>query len=140
MYLNAHRSSFQAAVSESLPLNIEKLFFPKKEFEKIEWEEKFKEFEFDGKLFDVSKIERTKDGFEVYCVNDSEEESIIALFKEWKKSNLPVSKIKTQIQPLFFSSSPINVERPDTVKAIAYTESTDNYNAEELQIPSPPPR
>jgi len=140
MYLEVHRNSFQSSISELPAHNAVKLSFSKKDFANIQWEEKFKEFEFDGKLFDVSKIERSKDGFEIYCVNDREEESIVALFKEWKKSNLPVSKTKVQLQPLFFSSSSISVEGFGTAKQIAFFESTNDYNSEQLQIPSPPPR
>jgi hypothetical protein len=139
MFLDLHRNSFQTKVSQSLSQNGEKLFFSKKEFSKIHWEEKFREFELNGKLFDVFKIEKTKVGFEIYCVNDSEEENIVTIFKEWKNSNLPVSKAKIQLHPLFYSDSSIKIEHQYLTEQIASCTQTDNYISLKEQIPSPPP-
>ena len=137
MYLGFHRTSIQL----SLPTdNIEKLFFSENDFSKIKWLEKNQELEWCGKLYDVSNIVKKGSGFEIFCTNDSEEESIVALFKEWKKSNLPVSKIKIQLQPLFYSNSSINIDRQTLDEQIAYCTSVENYNSELAKIPSPPPR
>jgi len=140
LYLSLHRSSFQEFAVESLPSNTEKLFFPRSDFSKIEWIEGGKEFEFKGKLYDVSKIERTADGFYVYCVNDSLEESFIAIFDQWKKNNVPVSKVKTIFQPQFCSRLGFeNVEGTEIVPVEFFFKSS-SYNPPTNRIPSPPPR
>ena len=93
LYLSLHRTSFQEFVAESAPSDIEKLFFSVTDFSKIDWIEEDREFELNGKLYDVSKIEQTARGFDIYCVNDSLEEGFIAMFDQWKKSNSPSSKV-----------------------------------------------
>jgi len=139
-YLGVHRYSFQEFVVESIPPDTEDLFFSEIDFKKIEWIEDGREFELSGKLYDVSKIEKTANGFHIYCVNDSLEENFIAMFDQWKKSNSPSSKIKTIFQPQFCNR--IGFEYSDRLENIQIEFSFDphTYTAPINSIPSPPPK
>jgi hypothetical protein len=140
LFLSLHRSSFQEFVVESVPSNAEKLFFSLTDFSKIGWIENGKEFEFNNKLYDVSKIERTTQGFYVYCVNDSVEESFIAVLDQWKKNNSPGSKAKTIFQPQFCNQLCFeNVEWPEIVQ-IEFLFKSSPYDPPTSRTPSPPPR
>ncbi|MBI1769676.1 MAG: hypothetical protein HYR67_15015 [Bacteroidetes bacterium] len=139
LYQEFHRDSMQSKVSESVLISLEKLFFSKEDFLKIDWKEKEREFELNGKLYDVSKIGKTKDGFEIYCLNDSEEEGIIYLFNEWKKSNGPIGKSKIQFQPLFCNQFDFDIEIQNQGEPITLINQQGFYKSVVERIPSPPP-
>src|SRR5580704_11235044 len=87
LYLNLHRSTFQEFVQKSDTSTQEILFFSEPDFSQINWTEKGREFEWKDKMYDVSTIRKTKEGYLVFCLNDDEEEGFIRLFDTWKKSN-----------------------------------------------------
>ncbi len=135
LYLGFHRTSVQL----SLPTDkVEKLFFSENDFSKIKWLEKDQELEWCGKLYDVSNIVKKGSGFEIFCTNDSEEESIVAIFKEWKKSNLPVNKTKTQLQPLFCNSI-FSFEKQIPTKRFYQPKSISFFDSSFASVFSPPP-
>ncbi len=101
LYLTLHRTVFQEQVIESIPANAEKIFFSQHDFSKIKWIEKNREFEWHNNLYDVSKIEKTENGLEIVCVNDAKEKSMIGIWDQWKKNNLPHGKTKFNFQPQF---------------------------------------
>lgn len=139
-YLDLHRISFQELVIESNSSNTEKLFFPVSDFFKIEWLEDGREFEFKGRLYDVSRIEQTAEGFQVYCVNDSLEENIIAMFDQWKKSNSPSSKVKAIFQPQFCNRLDFeNIDRLENIQ-VEFPFDSPYYTAPVSTTPSPPPK
>ena len=139
-YPDLHRISFQELVIESNSSNTEKLFFPVSDFFKIEWLEDGREFEFKGRLYDVSKIEQTAEGFQVYCVNDSLEENIIAMFDQWKKSNSPSSKVKAIFQPQFCNRLDFeNIDRLENIQ-VEFPFDSPYYTAPVSTTPSPPPK
>jgi len=140
VYLSLHRSSFQESVVETTPSNRERLFFSAADFSKIDWIEERVEFEFNGKRYDVSKIERNIQGFYVYCVNDSLEESFIAMVDQWKKNNSPGNKTKTIFQPQFCSRIDFeNIEWPRVAQA-EFLFKSSTYDPPIARAPSPPPK
>jgi len=138
-YLSLHRTSFQEFVVEAVPSNTEKLFFSFADFSAIRWIDDEKEFKFNGKLYDVSKIERNAQGYYIYGVNDSLEEGFIAMIDHWKKSNSPGGKAKAIFQPQF--CNPLDVEEmgQKEVAPIRFSFKTSVYNPPLSQTPSPPP-
>src|SRR5207245_2223721 len=80
----------------------QKLTFTLVDFSAIDWTDKNEEFRWHGKLYDVSKIEQTKNGFIIYCENDQWEEEFISLFSSWKDQNHPDGKIKFLLQPMCY--------------------------------------
>jgi hypothetical protein len=140
VYLDLHRSSFQEFVAESDPAGQQKLFFTEKDFSKINWFEKDREFEWNGKMYDVSSIEKIKEGYHILCVNDEQEESFLALFDSWKKSNTPTSKAKIIFQPQFCSALLFENSRGGTSFKPDFSFIMRFYNPPFDKAPSPPPR
>jgi len=140
LYLSLHRSAFQECVVESIPSTTEKLFFSVADFSKIEWIEKGKELKLKGKLYDVSKIERTVQGFAVYGVNDSLEEEFIAMVDQWKKNSAPSSKGRTLFQPQFCNR--LDFENSNRLGGIQveFLFDSGTYTSPISLTPSPPPK
>lgn len=108
--IDLHRNSFQEEI-EMRSNGIQILKLHSVEFKKIEWIEKGREFNWFGKLYDVKGIKKTSSGFEIECVNDEGEESLIAFFEVWKK-NFPFGNSKLKLDPPFVFFYPI-VERSE---------------------------
>ena len=106
----------------------------------MEWIEEGKEFEFNGKLYDVSKIKRSANGFQVYCVNDSLEESFIAMFDQWKKSDSSGSKVKTIFQPQFCNRFDFEIVECLGIAPIEFLFKSRIYDPPIGLAPSPPPK
>ena len=138
LYLDFHRTSFQQVAVESHPFRTEKLFFSREDYRKIKWVEDKREFEWNNKLYDVSTIEKKQDGFEISCVNDSLEESLIAMVDQWKKDTAPGGKTKTMFQPQFCNS--LNGEiNPYFTFQNNFFHNSSRYSQPEAQTLSPPP-
>lgn len=99
-----------------------------------------KEFEWNDKLYDVSKIEKTKTGFQIYCVNDSIEESFIAVIDQWKKNNSPNGKTKTIFQPQFCNRLDFKSFARNKVVQTEILFQSSFYNPPVNSAPSPPPK
>jgi hypothetical protein len=97
--IDFHRASFQEEIKEPSMSGLV-LHFSFDDFKSIDWIEINHEFSLNDRLYDVRKITKTSTRFEIDCVNDEEEESLIALFNSWKK-NYPVGKTKLKLQPPF---------------------------------------
>ena len=139
-YLGFHRTSFQESIIRSMPSQAEKLVFSTRDYLKIKWIDKEKEFEWNNKLYDVSKIEKTKKGFDIFCVNDSLEEAIIAMVDQWKKSNTTGGKTKAIFQPQFCNSLHDVDLAPGKDVRTNFFFSTYLYTAPRGKAPSPPPK
>lgn len=139
LYLNLHRSSFQELAIESNSTNQEKLLFTAKEFSTIHWLEKGREFEWNGKMYDVSSIEKTKEGYQLYCVNDEAEESFVALFNTWKKSSAPNGNLKFQMQPQFCNALSFLSEEQVQMNRIYFSLASPSYHSPGDRADSPPP-
>jgi len=140
VYLSLHRSAFQESVIESIPSTTEKLFFSVADFSIIDWVENGKEFKLKGKLYDVSKIERTVQGFAVYVINDTLEENFIAMVDQWKKDSAPTSKGRAIFQPQFCNR--LDVENGDRFggNQVEFLFDAGAYTSPNSLTPSPPPK
>ena len=95
-----HRFSFQASVMNSHESDLKTLSLSVAEYQKIEWTEEGKEFEYGGKMFDVAKVEQQGKNYLVTCENDALED----LFVNWMKS---AGKTKSKVIPQIQLSQPI---------------------------------
>jgi len=86
-----HRSAFQTHVSSLNNQDLHVLVVSVSEFENIEWIENEKEFEYNGKMYDVAKIEHQGDKYQIYCENDFLEDLLITLLKTGGKSKCKVN-------------------------------------------------
>jgi hypothetical protein len=137
LYLGLHRVAFQESVQRSLVPIKEKLFFPDSVFSIIKWEDE--EFEWENKMYDVSKIEKTKGGFFIYCVNDEEEDNFICLFKSCKETNVPNALYKPQFQPQYCNQLIVcNADQARTMAAHC-SSLRESYDSPWAKAISPPP-
>ncbi len=102
-YTSYHRLAFQVQVRETKEDELTKLLFSEQEYESIVWMEEETEFEWHGKLYDVSKISRTKGGYMILCENDSLEEALLSFLKSTKGNRDDRGSTKGSPQPQFFS-------------------------------------
>ncbi|MCB0490121.1 MAG: hypothetical protein R2820_03895 [Cyclobacteriaceae bacterium] len=65
-----HKTSFQYLVKEGAFSNLTTFTFTSEQFETLQWMEEGREFKLDGKMFDVSEIERVGDNYLVKCKHD----------------------------------------------------------------------
>jgi hypothetical protein len=98
-----HQSLFQQKVQRQEVEESEKLFFTFKEYKSISWIEKGKEFEWNGEMYDVNKLEKTNGGFVIYCENDGLEELLISFIKSIKRE-MEGNPTNLTIQPQFFQT------------------------------------
>lgn len=76
-----HRDSFQLEVQHT-DENVLKVFsFTAEEFAALKWTDGQKEFERDGKMFDVAKVEKKGNTYQIYCENDFLEDVLIGFLK-----------------------------------------------------------
>lgn len=109
---------------------------------KLNWHEK-DEFEFDGKMYDVVKIEESNGGYKVYCFNDEKEEILISNFK---KLNDKIGDQKNCITFQHNTFVMLAVEN-DNFLFKKFNSSyqqplicINNYTSLSFDIPTPPPR
>ena len=102
-YTCYHRLDFQVKVKEIKDADLQKIVFTEKEYQSLQWVELETEFEWQGKMYDVSKIIRTEDGYLVLCENDSFEDMMISFFKSGKET-ASQRIIKGSPQPQFYCS------------------------------------
>ncbi len=62
------------------------------------------EFEWQGKLYDVSSISKTMDGYKIVCEHDSLEELLLTLLKSAQGGEKNRGQTKGSPQPQFLSS------------------------------------
>jgi len=90
-----HRASFQSRARTSEPTDLTVFTFSEEEFEGLNWTEKGREFMFDEKMFDIASIEKSDDGYVVYCKHDVVESLVVNAFSYLKKGSekdLPIKK------------------------------------------------
>lgn len=136
-FLNYHRSSFQEFVRQSR--ETEKLIFSKTDFQLIHWEEADKEFQWEGKMYDVSRIEKDSEVITIYCTHDEFEDAILNFFKlKGPQTDMPVAK--GRIQPLYFQGL-IHYKVLSCIRQEYGQPFDDNWlDPLHQEIPSPPPR
>lgn len=92
-----HRTSFRLRARRGELEEPLTFHFTKQEYEALHWEEKGKEFELKNKMYDVTSIEVTEDGFIVKCYHDKAESLIKKVLNSHSKKpkNSNKRKIKT---------------------------------------------
>ena len=138
VFLETHKASFQSFTKSKETDTEQKVFFTKEEFLKINWIEEDEEFEWRGKLFDVSKIEQRGNGFLIHCENDQWEEEFISLFSSWKDQKHPDGKLKFFFQPMCLAEKFL-LHFPPTSTKLNCNEATRLGSDIHSQLISPPP-
>jgi hypothetical protein len=137
-FLDYHRNGFQELVRES-PAGVEKLVFTPSTFQLIQWEKEGEEFEWQGKMYDVSKIEKTKNAITIECVHDDLEDAILS-FLDVKGQQSASTRAKGKIQPLYFQGLlEYNFLRPAS-RSLSGPPDHSSKDPKSPEIPSPPPR
>ena len=140
-YTVYHRLSFKAHVKETREDRQEKLFFTEQAYQAIEWVEEESEFEWQGKMYDVSNISKTRKGYVIVCEHDSFEEMLLAFIDMTKGSKEPQGLKSGNLQPQFFCSAcDLTSERFETSTKKLFQNSESLYYSFQPEVSSPPPK
>jgi hypothetical protein len=138
-YTYFHRQSFQAEIKKAKDSDLKRLSFSSEEYQSIEWIDDKTEFEWKGKLYDVSRVDKTIKGYEILCENDEFEEILMAFVKKTKAGS-DQTIAKGNIQPQFFSNYILNYSADiflidkGTPGRFYFT-----YHSMSTEVSSPPP-
>jgi len=132
-----HRDHFQLAVVQEEESKLKSLSFTSEEFLALKWTDGQKEFEFEGRMFDVAQIKRQGTSYVIYCENDFLEDLLVDFLKTTggKTKTKGIAQVQF-VQPIpDFSVSPIAVssrrKRPTDL---------NSYHSLFPEISTPPPR
>ncbi|GAB1444864.1 MAG: hypothetical protein KF860_12155 [Cyclobacteriaceae bacterium] len=90
-----HQAAYQSYVTMADTSELTVLHFSEEEFERLNWTEKGREFQWQEKMFDISSIEKNDDGYRVTCKHDVVESFVVKALTPLKNggsNNLPVKK------------------------------------------------
>gem|GEM_PF-5359502 len=91
-FLDLHREN----IHREPPRQTEEIFFSTATFQRLAWTKRGQEFEWQGKMYDVTSLVRKGDGVVLSCFRDGAEEDLLAMLTSWRKSH-PTGK--GQLQP-----------------------------------------
>lgn len=132
-----HRDSFQQEVQQTSQNELKSFSFTAEEFASLKWTDGQKEFERDGKMFDVASVEKKGDTYIIYCENDFFEDVLIGLLKtgaEKTKAKAFVPLSFAQPIPDFeFSTFSVDHRPGNDFKS-------DLYLSSPMEKSTPPPR
>ena len=140
-YCSHHKLSFQASVKATGDADLQSIFFTRQEYQSIQWTESETEFEWQGKMYDVSKIYEKGEGYVIVCENDSLEEMLMALFNSASPGKEGQGSQKGNPQPQFLS--PLYKVDPFACcprETNQYSSVESLYHSIKLEITLPPPR
>lgn len=121
------------------------LIFSIHQFNHIAWEEKGKEFRFDGKMFDVIKIIKDGKFIRIVCLEDKKEKELTDYFKKLlqhdTKQSLPSDPVaqKNFAEIFWLSFSPHEFHFHVKSTFLAFGIFITFYQSIKLQLLSPPP-
>lgn len=139
-YTYYHRQAFQSVVRQMPASGLEQLAFTTQEFKAINWFDYQKEFEWQGRMYDVSVITRTEHGYTILCKNDTMEEMLLSLIHATKNGRQHDTK-KGNPQPQFFSQeSDFSSAHVLNTQSLPLSSWRSFYLSLSPQISSPPPR
>ena len=141
-----NKHDIEAIIATSKDLSaFEKFIFTKEDFKyKLNWKDE-KEFELNGNMFDIAKIEIKPNKVIVYCIQDDKEEELISSFEKVNNENNSKDKIH-------FSHTLINTFNFTAIENDSYRHKRisnltpvlgcyfNNYHSVFLESPTPPPR
>ena len=109
--------------------------------EKIEWEEKGKEFSLDGILYDVVRIKKSDGKTFLYCINDKQEKQLLENLAKAVNANHSSKQEKNNIKSLLVDLVCMNDEEQSTFFSVPSAYSRFNVilvsSFEEINIPPP---
>ncbi len=106
---------------------------------KFIWVKEGKEFRYNGKLFDVVRLNKTNDKMYIYCRNDKEEEELFINACIFINKNLSKNHFITRSLPFYLIS--IFKTIPPLTDTEAVCGFLNNYYKSFLpRVPTPPPR
>jgi len=111
----------------------------------LNWKEE-NEFEYNGEMYDVAKIEKTGSDIFIYCIRDEMEEQLISNFEKVTGTNSEKDKIasspqisQTNLHLIAIQNELFPFERINDVTL--YSEDYfNNYLSIHLKSPTPPPK
>ncbi len=139
-YTNYHRQAFQSQIRQAPVAHLDKLSFSEQDFASIVWFDDHTEFEWKGRMYDVSEIKKDKNGYTILCKNDTMEEMLLSMIDLTKSGRQDGAK-KGNPQPQFFSIG-MDVQNTPVSKHSSLRRVTwvSFYLSVSPQISSPPPR
>jgi len=109
--------------------------------DKIEWEEKGKEFSLDGILYDVLRIKKSDGKTFLYCINDKQEKQLLDNLAKAVNANHGNKQEKNNIKSLLLDLVCMNEEGESGFFSVPSTYSCFNATLvssfEEINIPPP---
>lgn len=131
-----HRINFQTEIRSKKTTDLLSFSFTESEFKALQWEEVNREFQFKGKMYDVSSIEQKDGHYIIHCENDSIEDMLLSLLK------LPGQKSKSKSPQLQISEATEVIQLP--LQHVSATTVETHYSVTlpfvSLESLSPPPR
>ncbi len=109
----------------------------------IYWEEKGKEFLYNGKMYDVVKTKTINGKIILYCLDDKKEKSLIDNYNLVTKHNSSNKKSKSNIDNsinLFLSPDENNVDKHFDLAANKYSPYVSHLTKKISDNSSPPPK
>lgn len=145
--LATHRWKINVVInSQRNSLNIQELKFTREEYEsKLRWKDE-KEFEYNGRMYDIAGVKETGDNIIVYCVRDKKEETLISNYEKLHRTNSTKDKIASDSQTLllalhFLATQNESYKLSKTNNSLLFPWGIiDNYNSIHIKFPTPPPR
>ena len=145
--LATHRWEINAVInSQWNSLNIQELKFTREEYEsKLRWKDE-KEFEYNGRMYDIASVKETGDNIIVYCVRDEKEEVLISNYEKLHRTNSTKDKIASDSQTLLLAFHFLAIQNEscklDNASNALFIPSggIDNYNSIYIKFPTPPPK
>ncbi len=89
------RKEIKTRLKSQIPMNeLHRFEFTQQEFDALQWIKKNKEFKRKHNMFDVVKKTKNNDTIELWCINDTEEETLFAQLDELVKNQLTTNQKK----------------------------------------------
>jgi len=123
-----------------------KLKFTKNEFSRdLDWKDEY-EFEFNGEMYDVAKIEKDGSNVFIYCIRDENEELLISNYEKVSGTNSEKDKIASSPQTSLIHLQLIAIQNElfsfkRMTDLVLFSEShINNYHSIHQKSPTPPPK
>ena len=141
-----NKCNIESVIASSKDLSVfEKFIFTKKEYgNKLNWKDE-KEFELNGNMYDIAKVEIKSKQVIVYCIQDDREEELISNFE--KVNNANNAKDKIHFSHTLLNTFNFTAIENDSYKHKRISNITpvlgcyfNNYHSVFLESPTPPPK
>lgn len=106
----------------------------------IHWKPNHKEFSFNGRMYDVVRLSRSRDHLFICCYPDRKENRLLTGLKAQRRNDLPASRIISKIQQTqYLMPSREGILSPGSY-SLAYYPICDPLHSADFAIHSPPPK